>query len=242
MNADNSPPGGWPQLFSSLDAVPKARSEHEYTDVIDRRVVDTETATKAFNRYVYDMAHLLPVVVFPPGTVMSDIRRTKPVLFLAILSVSIGAFRPKLQMTLLNEVHRMYADRIIIRGEKSLELMQALLVSTIWYAPPDHFEELKFYQFIHIAAVMGMDLGMNRRTKTKSKSLGMWKEIMSKKTLSFDPDSPETRRTWLGCYFAGVAYDLLRSLFRSSSAVAQCHTCISPFGPSGDNSESICLL
>lgn len=198
------PPANWPALFSSYDSIPKPRIDYDYTDVIDRRLIDTETATKAFHRYVTEVAPVVPVVVFPPGTTMSEVRRTKPLLFLAILSIAMGPFRADIQPALVNEVHRNFADRIIIRGEKSLEIVQAILLTTIWYSPPDHFEELKFYQLIHIAAVMAMDLGMNRRTKTPTKPFGMWKELMGKKTSSLDPDSPETRRAWMGCYFMGV--------------------------------------
>lgn len=202
---ENSAEGGnWPSLFSAFDYIPKPRNDYDYTDVIDRRLIDTETATKAFNRYVNEVAPVMPLVVFPSGTTMAEVRRTKPLLFLAILAVAIGPFRSDIQPALTNEVHRNFAERIIIRGEKSLEIVQAILVMTVWYAPPDHYEELKFYQLIHIAAVMAMDLGMNRRTKTTTKPFGMWKELMGKKMSSLDPDSPETRRAWMGCYLNGI--------------------------------------
>ncbi|PGH11170.1 hypothetical protein AJ79_05012 [Helicocarpus griseus UAMH5409] len=194
----------WPPFQPALDRGPKAHYDYEYTDVIDREIVDTETALKAFNRYVDEIAPQAPFVVFPPATTMAEVRRTKPVLFLAILSISVGVFQRDLPVILLNEVYRIYADQVIIKGTKSLELVQAIVVSTIWYAPPDHYEELKFFQLIHIAAAMGMDLGMNRRTKSKSKSMGMWREIMGKKAVMLDPDAPETRRAWLGCYFMSV--------------------------------------
>jgi len=200
--------GTWPSVCSSGDTVLKSDGGHEFADVIDRGIVDVDTAIQAFDRYVNDMAPLMPVVVFLPETKMGDIRRTKPVLFLAILSVSVGSLNPAIQLHLVNEVYRVLADRIFIKGEKSLELVQALLVSCLWYIPPDHFEELKFYQLIHMAVVIGMDIGMNRRTKTKTKPFGFWREIMGKKASSLNPDAPETRRAWVGCYFMAVQYDV----------------------------------
>ncbi|EEP76831.1 predicted protein [Uncinocarpus reesii 1704] len=205
----------WPQLCSSLEGITQTKSENEYRDVIDRGIIDVETATKAFERYVNNMAPSAPFIVFPPGTPMSDVRRTKPVLFLSILSVSIGPFRPQLQVPFQNETHRIFADRVLVRGEKSLELIQALLVATIWYLPPDHFEELKFYQFVHTAAVMGVDIGMNRKTKANSKTLVMWKEVFGNKAPMVDPKSLEARRAWLGCYTMAVnaSMSLRRPLF-----------------------------
>ena len=193
-------------IWPSYDTVPRGL-DNEYMDVIDRGIIDVETATKAFNRYRKDMAPLLPFVVFPESTTMSDIRRTKPILFLTIMSVAVSVFAPSLQVSLTNEAHRVFADRTLVRGHKSLELVQSLLVSCMWYSPPDHFEEMKFYQLIHLAAVIGMELGMNRRSESKSRALGMWKEIMGRRFPTVPPDCPEARRAWLGCYFLSVRYD-----------------------------------
>ncbi|KAL1982932.1 hypothetical protein VTN96DRAFT_619 [Rasamsonia emersonii] len=208
-----SPPGAAGGTASSsaftsgptVDPVLRSDGSNEFADVIDRGIVDVENARKAFDRYVSDFAPMMPTVVFPPGTTMGTVRRTKPVLFLVILSVTIGAFQPGVQMQLIHEVHRVLADRVIIKGEKSLELVQAIIVSCMWYAPPDRFEELKFYQFIHIAVVMSLDIGMGRRTRKKgTKQLGLLKEILGKKGALLDPDALETRRAWLGCYFLAV--------------------------------------
>ncbi|OJD16043.1 hypothetical protein AJ78_03756 [Emergomyces pasteurianus Ep9510] len=215
-DGDRNAPDSWPPLLPILDRAPKARYDYEYTDVIDRGVVDAEMALKCFNRYVNDMAPLLPFIVFPPETTMAEVRRTKPILLLAILSVSISIINPDLQVSLLNEVFRLFADQVIVKGSKSLELVQAILVSMLWYTPPDHYEEMKFFQLIHIAATMAMDLGMNRRTSSKMKanSMGMWREIMGKKAIMLEPDAPETRRAWMGCYFmcVNVAMSLRRPL------------------------------
>ncbi|KAL1964548.1 hypothetical protein VTN77DRAFT_6845 [Rasamsonia byssochlamydoides] len=190
---------------NAVDPVLRGDVSNEFADVIDRGIVDVENARKAFDRYVNDFAPIMPTVVFPPGTTMGSVRHTKPVLFLVILSITIGAFQPGVQMQLIHEVHRVIADRVVIKGEKSLELVQAIMVSCMWYAPPDHFEELKFFQFIHMAVVMALDIGMGRRTRKKgTKQLSLLREILGKKGTLLDPDSLETRRAWMGCYFMAV--------------------------------------
>lgn len=178
----------------------------EPKDVIDRGIVDLESADAAFNRYVTQMADEMPMVVFPPGTTMRDVRRTKPTLFLCIIAVSIGPFNKDVQVTLLSEFYHSIADRVVVKGEKSLELIQALLVSSIWYIPPDNMEELKFYQLIHMAIVLAMDMGMNRRSGGDLKPLVRIREIIAKKPQgsSSELDGPEARRTWMGCYFLGI--------------------------------------
>ncbi|KAA8576294.1 hypothetical protein MFRU_009g01910 [Monilinia fructicola] len=201
---------------------------HEYADIVDRGLITAEIANKMFDCYVEKMAPHMPAVVFPAGTTAAEIRKTKPILFLAILSASSGTNYPSLQKQLTKEVMSIYADRIICNGEKTLELIQALHVSTLWYWPPEHFEELKFYQLIHIAAVMAIDIGMGKKGKTgrtdKMKSAGLWRDHPWRRTPYPDPETIEARRTWLGCYFlcCNASMGLRRTnLIRWSSFMAE---------------------
>lgn len=186
----------------SGDSATKVPQTHEYADVIDKGLVTAEMATRMFDSYVEKMAPHLPAVVFPPGTTAADVRKSKPTLFLAILSASSGMNHPQHQKMLTKEVMSIYADRIICNGEKTLELIQALLISTLWYWPPEHFEELKFYQLIHIAAVMAIDVGMGKKSKPLiGKNAGLWRDHPWRRTPFPDSESIEARRAWLGCYF-----------------------------------------
>jgi hypothetical protein len=198
-NSSSRPDG---KSISTYNAAANPPQIHEYSDVIDRRLLTADDAASMFNCYVENMAPHMPSVVFPPGTTAADIRKSKPTLFLAILAASSGMNFPRLQRTLTKEVMSIYADRIICNGEKTLEIIQALNVSTLWYWPPEHFEELKFYQLIHTAAVMAIDIGMGKRSKSsKSKNVGLWRDHPWRRTPYPDPESIEARRAWLSCYF-----------------------------------------
>lgn len=196
----------WRGSFAGGTTPPRPGSRNDFIDVIDRGVVDLESAQAAFTRYVTQMADEMPMVVFPPGTKMGDVRRDKPALFLAIIAVSIGPFKKPAQVPLLSEFYHLIADRIVVKGEKSLELVQSLLVATIWYMPPDNLDELKFYQLIHMAIVTAMDLGLNRRSSGDLKPLVQLRNIIAKRHAgaSLELNGPEARRTWVGCYFLGI--------------------------------------
>jgi hypothetical protein len=174
-------------------------SDGASVDVIARHIIDEKTAYRAFDRYHKEMCKYLPIVVFPPPTTAAEVRRTKPVLFLSIVAAAVAAFRPDVQPTLINEVTRIVSDRIVYRGEKSLELVQAVQILTVYYQPPEKYEELNFNQMIHIAAVMALDIGMGKRSK--SGAFAIWKEYMDKKAPLPDTNAAETRRAWLGCYY-----------------------------------------
>ncbi|KAJ5580276.1 Transcription factor [Penicillium hispanicum] len=196
----------WRGPFAGSRAPLKSDHRNDFVDVIDRGVIDVESAQAAFTRYVTEMADEMPMVVFTPDTTMGDVRRDKPALFLAIIAVSIGPFKKPAQLPLLSEYYHLIAERVVVKGQKSLELVQSLLVVSIWYMPPDNLEELKFYQLIHMAIVNAMDLGLNRRSNGDLKPLVHLREIISKRHVgpSTDLNGPEARRTWVGCYFLGI--------------------------------------
>ena len=168
-------------------------------DVIEGGIVDTKTAYRCFDRYVAEMSEQLPIVVFPQGSKPEDVRKSRPMLFLAVIAVAAGTIRPDLQTKLISHATRLLADKIVYRGQKSLELVQTIQVMTVFYSPPEKYEELNFNQLIHIAAVMALDIGMGKRSKTPSYT--MFRPSMENKKPLPDPDAPETRRCWLGCYY-----------------------------------------
>jgi hypothetical protein len=115
-------------------------------DFIDQEITSLETATELFNFYMSDLCGQLPMVVFGPSDTAAKIRREKPTLFLCIVTASAGRFGTKLYNRLHREVLRVFAQRLIIIGDKSLELVQAQLITAFWLYPPDDFKKLKFYQ------------------------------------------------------------------------------------------------
>lgn len=168
-------------------------------DIIDAGLIDAQTAYRCFDRYATEMCRQLPVVVFPSGTRAEDVRKTRPILFEAIVAVACGTIRSDLQPRLISDATRVLADRIVFSGEKSLELVQTIQVMSIWYQPPEKYEELNFNQLIHIAAVMATDIGMGKRSRKGAPV--KWKGFADKNKMMPDPMSAETRRCWLGCYY-----------------------------------------
>lgn len=122
---------------------------------------------------------------------------------------------------------QIFADSIIVHGQKSLELVQAIMISVIWYFPPEHFEELKFYQLVHLAAVMAIDIGLGRRKNSPKSHLipYTWRDHPLRKHPLPDPATIDSRRTWLAAYFlaSNVAMALHRpNLIRWQSFMTEC--------------------
>ena len=165
-------------------------------DAVDRGLVSAALAHELFTQYIQNMVPHMPIVTFLVNTSWESVRKTTPILFLAIMSVASGQDYPSVQVVLKEEIVSTLGKRIIVNGEKSMELVQALQVVTIWYWPESNGNS-KYYQLIHMATIMAMDLGIDRKPRTlKEQMFHLPGAIPSLD----DTESAERRRAWLGCY------------------------------------------
>ena len=171
-------------------------------DVVDRGIISNESATTLFETYVTELVPHYPVVVFSTAVTASEIRRTKPTLFLAIIAAASGKSDPSLYSALNSEVLSAYAQQIVIESQKSLELVQAMLVTSVWYYPPGRLTQLKFYEYIHMAATMAIDIGLGTKPKTlrRLRTVEDKESPGSEHSVHGDYNEVERRRTFLACY------------------------------------------
>lgn len=212
-------------------------------DVVDSGMISMATARHLFESYRTDVFPHYPMVAIPNDISAEQMRATKPALFLAIIAASAGKENSELSAALDKEVLQAYATRSLVQSEKSLELVQALLVSAVWYHPPSKFGQLKYYEYIHMAATMAMDIGIGTRPTQhrfgrSAKREGRPKTIhpaedvnnpdlsMTPRSRDSSPDtaSIEARRTFLACYIicVGVSMSLRRpNTLRCSSYIRE---------------------
>lgn len=145
-------------------------------DAIDQGLISLEEAEECFVRFTEVMLPHFPVVVFPHGTTASNLRRTRPLLFLAILGAASGHLGDAIRKMLVEEVMRTYADRMFMSGHRNLDLVQAIQVSAVWYFPPERFDEVKVYQLIHMAALLAIELDFLRPARSSTSRLSLHKD------------------------------------------------------------------
>jgi hypothetical protein len=241
QSKQQSAPLLWPSRFPD-------RPPEEGGDVINRGLLSMATARQLLDIYRTDLFPHYPMVPISPSTSADELRSTKPTLFLAIIAAAAGKENSDLSATLDKEVLQAYASRSLVRSEKSLELVQALLISAVWYHPPARFGQLKYYEYIHMAATMAMDIGIGTRPlqhrsrhsittrgrEPASQAMMHPAEDANNPDLSMTPrsrgtspdtGSTESRRTFLACYAicAGVSLSLRRpNMLRVSSYIREC--------------------
>ncbi|RMZ21074.1 hypothetical protein D0859_14916 [Hortaea werneckii] len=245
-------PATQPAVQTSQGALPAkmaAVTERTDSDIVDRGILSMATARQLFETYRKDLFPHYPFIPIPESTVAEEMRETQPTLFLAIVAAAAAKEHSDLSATLDKEVLQQYATKVVVQSEKSLELVQALHISAIWYHPPSKFGQLKYYEYIHMAATMAMDIGIGTRPaeqRNRFPSAGRGGagslyssnlhpiEDIADPDLSMAPRSrvqsdntAETtnRRAFLACYAicAAVSLALRRpNMLRANSYVREC--------------------
>ncbi|KAL1582151.1 hypothetical protein WHR41_09032 [Cladosporium halotolerans] len=217
----------------------------EGEDVINRGVLSMQDARRLVEHYKTKLYPQCPQVYIPDTCSADDLRESRPTLFLAVIAAAAEIESPDLANILDQEVLQEYANRTVVRSEKSIELVQSLLVSAVWYVPPTKFGNLKYYEYISMAATMASDLGITTRPSTLNRSRFAARygapspslhpsEDISNPDLSMsirvshDVDgtgSVECRRTFLACYSIciGISLSLRRpAMMRVTKYTKEC--------------------
>jgi hypothetical protein len=157
-----------------------------------------------FDHYRNNMAPHFPFVQISDDYMASDVVRAKPFLAAAIAVVadyqSLRSQRAKQRQLLQTLTQRMF-----LHSEKSLDLLQGILVLCSWY----HFfmfDTPQLSNLLNLASALCVDMGLNRFQHVKDWS-GVVKFARTVVTGSFDPSANagtrnlDEMRAYLGVYF-----------------------------------------
>jgi hypothetical protein len=200
----NTHPGGHdrvpfsgPPSFAGLPPGFEMEETPPVEDVIDRGILSLEDAEQLVAYFIHELAYFFPLVVLPLNTTAAQLRQTKPVLFLSVIAATSISVDAGLAAVLNREMVRLYSERFFIEGEKSLELVQALLLMIIFYFPPASPLKLQFYQYTHIASTMALEIGLANKRRVSKKS------DRKNRLEPHDELLAEQARAVLGCYHLG---------------------------------------
>ncbi|KAK5125075.1 hypothetical protein LTR08_005515 [Meristemomyces frigidus] len=238
--------------MSRSQTCPESSTDGSGSDVIDRGVLSMAYARQLVETYRRDMFPKYPVVALSTSVSADLLRHTRPALFLAVIAAASTKLDPELSAALDHEVLQTYVKRCLVQSERSLELVQSLLVSPQWYHAPPTYAQLKYYDFIRMALTMATELGMSTRQSRSYGGLGKANEDNSGRNVtcpkhyvrpaenprdsdrsvtprsrdsSPDTGDIESRRTFIGCYIicTTVSTSLRRpKMLRMSSYVKEC--------------------
>jgi hypothetical protein len=119
---------GNPQQFNFS---PLGTSINKPADVLSKGIISFQTAEEYLRVFRSKNAYF-PFVVVPHTTSLENLRRERPFLLLAIFAFSSGQVHSNITSILEAELCETLAKRVIMEGEKSLDLLQGLLVYLAW--------------------------------------------------------------------------------------------------------------
>ncbi|KAF3923628.1 hypothetical protein ABW21_db0205291 [Orbilia brochopaga] len=130
-------------------------------DPIGRNLV-TEAEAEHFLNIFTEMVVHFPFYVLPAGVTVASLRRDKPVLLLAILTAA-SQSNKRVQIALERDFRKAYSERLLILGEKSLELLQAGLIYMSWFHCHFSPKTQIFLQVIYLLISLVTELGYDRK-------------------------------------------------------------------------------
>ncbi|KAL9082395.1 MAG: hypothetical protein Q9165_008905 [Trypethelium subeluteriae] len=101
-----------------------------------------------------------PIIGASPGVTLADIETTQPFTAAAMITAACIFAEPELFKTLYQANIRLLANQAVILGNKSLDLVQAFLISATWTDPPDDLSRMNIFQWAYIASTMANELDL----------------------------------------------------------------------------------
>jgi hypothetical protein len=161
-----APVNKMPMPEPTITSAPKEFLGSSENDIIDRGVISEDMARELLNIWRKELVAACPGVTIPQHWDVLDLRANKPALFHAVMAASAHSKGSALSDRLHEEAVLLYARSAFIKGEKSVQAIQALIVTVSYYSPWKTPGPLQIYQWINMAASMALELGLTSKPRT----------------------------------------------------------------------------
>lgn len=148
---------------------------------------DAQTALMLINHYDLYIRPFLPLISLPMHGDLASIQSARPLIYTAVLVVASLAILPSRSSALMKHLNEQLACQVFIGAKQSLDLVQALLLTSHYFVPPEKSTNFILIQHAYTASVMAFDLGLVKQASITS---GL-----------ADSERAEAARTWLAVYY-----------------------------------------
>ncbi|KAH3983121.1 hypothetical protein HBI56_147650 [Parastagonospora nodorum] len=144
------------------------------------------------------MVDFFPFVTLPKDCSCQELVLHRPVLMLAVLTAA-SYESSSLQLTLSREFRKVAMVKIL-NGEKSLDLLQGLLIFIAWHHHYMDAQAVSVPMLLQMCVGIASDLGLDRISTSVRSPLHRE-----------DPSNREAKRAYLGCYYLASNIGLIES-------------------------------
>lgn len=135
-----------------------------YSDVIVQGLIGRGQAQQMLQDFRAKAAHHFPFVVFPADATLHSIRRDSPLLFLGIMS-AMAVKDCQLQKRLGEEMRTQIHRRMMLGFERSLDLLQGVLVYLAWYQYQLQPRKQQMLLLAQICVTLVYELGIEKASR-----------------------------------------------------------------------------
>ncbi|KAH7304993.1 hypothetical protein B0I35DRAFT_454508 [Stachybotrys elegans] len=185
--------GGFePSLVAGMPTPPASSSHsHPIQSMHTKPRFNRASADSLLASFSAMLAHF-PCIMLPADVTVSHLAATKPFVLLAILAASSGSRTLQGHLLYDEEFRKVLGLKVVAGGERSLELLQGILIYCAWY--PFHLrpKNKQVFHYLRMAADLVSDLELDQEPRPGDSPFGI-----------DDPELQlETLRAYLGFYFA----------------------------------------
>lgn len=186
-------------LLRASSKTPSDRDTDSLVSFIDDRI-DLNAQRRVLATFVSRNLQAWPVLSAADMD-LDRLRATSPHLLLAIMAFPGDTQLPlRAHEELVVRAMSAFADEVIARGNRSLEMVKALLTAAFWFRPARNTPHGHCYQLVQLAMDMAVDIGIAGPQLARSPP-AYFSQVN-------DPTSPDARRTWVACFLAATAQSL----------------------------------
>lgn len=124
--------------------------------------ITPDEAEGLVHRYRQLLSPGMPFVVLPDDAITQSLQEQQPVLLRAITTVALFHDLPR-QQSLVKDLIREIGERMLVKGEKSVDLLQGILVLMGWFHP-HIFWCPQMSNLVHLGISLSIDLGIDRKS------------------------------------------------------------------------------
>jgi hypothetical protein len=123
-------------------------------------LLSADTAVRLFDDFTNNVLPQYPILALSSGESFDWLRAHQPTLLLSMIAAACRASNPSLFRKLHFRLRGDLSEQVMVHGNRSVELVQAIFVMVEWYDPPEDMRRLNFYAWIQIAGLMVRELGL----------------------------------------------------------------------------------
>ncbi|CAG9951777.1 unnamed protein product [Clonostachys rosea f. rosea IK726] len=171
-------------------------------DVVDRGLLSAEIAHEALQTFRNKAINHFPFVVLPHHASLHSVRRESPFLFLCIMATMMVK-DCTLQRQLGEEIRTQAYQRIMMGREKSMDLLQGLLVHVAWYQYQLQPQKQQMLLMTQLCVNLVYELGIEKcpRARNQNATAGILYPSDTQTTLC-----PIEVRALLGTYYLAATF------------------------------------